>query len=71
RIRTIEGSAIRFTIWSLWPLGNPSTSAAYTINFVWAVKPKEQFFSKVLMLSPDKPYERFVFGYFLCALTPF
>ena len=24
RIRTYEGEAIRFTVWSLWPLGNPS-----------------------------------------------
>ena len=23
-IRTSEGSAVRFTVWSLWPLGNPS-----------------------------------------------
>ena len=24
RIRTFEGWAVRFTVWSLWPLGNPS-----------------------------------------------
>ena len=24
RIRTCEGWAVRFTVWSLWPLGNPS-----------------------------------------------
>ncbi len=31
RIRTFEGSAGRFTICSLWPLGNPTTSAGRII----------------------------------------
>ena len=30
-IRTIEGRADRFTICSLWPLGNPSTGCCYTV----------------------------------------
>ena len=31
RIRTIEGGAGRFTVCSLWPLGNPSTAARHIV----------------------------------------
>ncbi len=37
RIRTFEGSAGRFTICSLWPLGNPTTSAGRIITNISAL----------------------------------
>ncbi len=37
RIRTFEGSAGRFTICSLWPLGNPTTSAERIITNISAL----------------------------------
>ena len=32
RIRTIEGGAGRFTVCSLWPLGNPSRGISYSLS---------------------------------------
>ena len=32
RIRTIEGGAGRFTVCSLWPLGNPSTNCVCSLT---------------------------------------
>src|SRR4029077_3413829 len=39
RIRTCEGSATRFTVWPLWPLGYPPASCQVSVIFTGVPKP--------------------------------
>ena len=60
RIRTSEGWAVRFTVWSLWPLGNPSTKTGHYSENSVRCQPLNDNQNK----SDCQPRSRLAMGFF-------